>query len=45
MGGQSIGMMIMLEIIMMTLVDSHGVCQDADDDQAGSAKMMIYYEK
>ena len=25
--------------------DSHGVYQDADDDQAGSTKMMIYYEK
>ena len=39
MGGQSI------DDYVIANYDSHGVYQDADDDQAGSTKMMIYYEK
>ena len=39
MGGQSI------DDYVIANYESHGVYQDADDDQAGSTKMMIYYEK
>ena len=37
--------MIMLERIMIIFIDSHGVYDDADDDQGHSTKLMIYYEK
>ena len=30
---------------MIIFIDSHGVCDDADDDQGQSTKLMIYYDK